>query len=97
MLKFNQTLQNYIRVSVGTDTYNLTNHNKIQVTDTTEIKFPNKGSDLLQKWKIKCNNNKIDQSRITDFIRTIKTNSPTCYSGETSFPPYRNSFYAYRN
>ena len=43
--RFNQTLQNYLKVSVGNDTYNLTKYDKIQVTDTTEIKFPNIGSD----------------------------------------------------
>ena len=53
ILRFNQTLQNYLKVSVGNDTYNLTKYDKIQITDTTEIKYPNIGSDLLQKWYIK--------------------------------------------
>ena len=75
-LRFNQTLQNYLKVSVGNDTYNLTKFNKIQITDTTEFKFPNIGSDLLQKWNIRCSN-KVNQSRITDFIKSTETNSPT--------------------
>ena len=83
LLRFNQTLQNYLKVSAGNSVYNLTKYNKIQITDTTEIKFPNIGSDLLQKWNIKCNN-KINQSRITDFIKSTKTNSPRGYSGATS-------------
>ena len=89
-VKFNQTLENYLKVSVGNDTYNLTKYNKIQITDTTEIKFPNICNDLLQKWNNKCNN-KINQSRITDFIKSKKTNSPTGHSGATSLPPVGNS------
>ena len=90
-LRFNQTLTNYLKASAGNDTYNLTKHDKIQITDITEIRFPNIGSDLLQKWNIKCNN-KINQSRITDFIKSTKTNSPTGHSGATSLPPTGNSF-----
>ena len=30
VIRFNQTLENYLKVSVGNDTYNLTKHNKIQ-------------------------------------------------------------------
>ena len=71
VLRFNQTLQNYLKVSVGNDTYNLTKYDKIQITDTTEMRYPNIGSDLLQKWNIKCNNKKF-QSRITDFKKTTK-------------------------
>ena len=35
LLKFNQTLQNYLKVSVGNDTYNLTKYDKIQIKDIT--------------------------------------------------------------
>ena len=91
VLRFNQTLQNYLKVSVGNDTYNLTKYDKIQITDITEMRYPNIGSDLLQKWNIKCNN-KNNQARITDFIKSSKTNSPTGDSGATSLPPIGNSF-----
>ena len=91
MLRFNQTLSNYLKVSVGNDTYNLTKYDKIQITDTTEMRYPNIGSDLLQKWNIKCNN-KNNQSRITDFIKSTKTNSPTSYSGAMRLAPIGNSF-----
>ena len=91
LLRFNQTLENYLKVSVGNDTYNLTKYNKIQILDTTEIKYPIIGSDLLQKWNIKCNN-KINQSRITNFIKSTRKNSPTGHSGATSLPPIGNSF-----
>ena len=91
LLRFNQTFSNYLKVSVGNDTYNLTKYDKIQNTDTTEMKYANIGSDLLQKWNIKCNN-KNNQSRITDFIKSTKTSSPTGHTGATFLPPIRNSF-----
>ena len=43
LLRFNQTLENYLKVTVGNDTYNLTENKKIQITDTTYLKFPNVG------------------------------------------------------
>ena len=49
IVRFVQTLENYLKIFVENDTYNLTKYNKIQIIDTTEIKFPNKGRDLLQK------------------------------------------------
>ena len=61
------------------------------MTDTTQMRYSNIGSDLLQKWNIKCNN-KNSQSRITDFIKSTKTNSPTGHSGATSLAPIGNSF-----
>ena len=91
LVRFNQTLQNYLKVSVGNDTYNLTKYDKIQITDTTEMRYPNIGSDLLQKWNIKCNN-KNNQAGITDFIKSTKTNSPTGFSGAEFLPPIGSSF-----
>ena len=91
ILRFNQTLQNYLKVSVGNDKYNLTKYDKIQITDTTEIKYPNIGSDLLQKWYIKCNN-KNDVSKVGDFIKSTKTNPPTPDTGANSLPPIGNTF-----
>ena len=91
MIRFNQTLENYLNVSVGNDTYNLTKYDKIHFIVTTEIKFPNTGSDLLQNWHIKCNN-KNNISKVGDFTKSAKTNSPTGHSGATSLPPIGNSF-----
>ena len=54
-LGFSQTLQNYLKVSVGNDTFNLTKYNKIQSTDTTVIKYTNTGGFFLQSWVKKCN------------------------------------------
>ena len=91
IVRFNQTLENYLKVSVGDDIYNLTKYDKIQITDTTEMRYPNIGSDLLQKWNIKCNNKNI-VSKVGDFIKSTKTNSPIGYSGATSLSPIGNSF-----
>ena len=43
ILRFNQTLKNYLKVSVGNDAYNLTKYDKIQLTDTTIKKVGNTG------------------------------------------------------
>ena len=91
LLRFNQTLTNCLKVSVGNDKYNLTKYDKIQIIDTTEIKYPNIGSDLLQKWNNKCNN-KNNVSKVGDFLKSTKTTSPTGHSGATSLPPIGNSF-----
>ena len=91
LVRFNQTLQNYLKVSVGNDTYNLTKYNKISITDITKKKFPNSGTALLQKWKFYCNN-KNNQSRISDFIKSTKTSSPTGFSGAMSLSPIGNAF-----
>ena len=91
IVRFNQTLENYLKVSVGNDTYNLGKNIKIQIIDTTEYKFPNLGSGLLKKWNIKCNN-KNNDSKVGNFIKSTITNSPTGYSGATLLPPIGNSF-----
>ena len=85
-LRFNQTIQNLLKVTVGNDVKNLTKYDKIQTIDTTEIKFRNIGSDLLQKWNIKCNI-KNNNSKVGDFIKSTTTNSPTSHSGASSLPP----------
>ena len=55
ILCFNQTIQNYLKVSVGNDTYNLTNYNKNQLTDTTIIETGNGGGYLFPSWRRFCN------------------------------------------
>ena len=86
ILRFNQTLQNYLKVSVGNDTYNLTKYNKTQLTDTTIMKHRNSGGYLLPYRKIICND-KNNNGKIQNFIKSTKTNSPTGDSGATSLPP----------
>ena len=91
IVRFNQTLKNYLKVSVGNDIYNLTKYVKILITDVTEIKFPNIASDLLQKWVIYCNN-KNNQSKINDFRKSTKTSSPSSNSGAEGLPPVGTAF-----
>ena len=88
---FNQTLQNYLKLSVGNNTYDLTEYDKIQFTDTTEIKYPNTGGYLLQNWVIKSNE-KNNNDKIQNFIKSTKTNSLTGFSGAESLLPIGNGF-----
>ena len=91
IVRFNQTLTNYLKVSVGNDTYNLTKYNKYYLTDKTSMIAPNSGNDLLQKWVIECKD-KYSNGKITNFIKSTKTNSPTGNSGATGLPPIVNAF-----
>ena len=91
IVRFNQTLQNYLKVSVGDTIYNLTKYNKINIIDTTEIRYPNTGDSLLQKWIIRSNNRN-NQSISSDFIKSTRTKSPTNESGATNLPPIGNAF-----
>ena len=91
VLRFNQTIQNCLKVSVGNDTYNLTKNYKIQNIGKTEFKFPNIGSDLPQKWNIN-RNNKSNDSKVGNFLKSTITNSPTGYSGATNLPQIGSAF-----
>ena len=48
VLRLNQTLQSYLRVSVENYLYKVTKEDKIQITDTAIIKYPNTGGYFLQ-------------------------------------------------
>ena len=74
IVRFNQTLQNYLKVSVGNDTYNLTKYNKMQLTDTTIIISHNSGGYLLKNWNQKCSDRK-NNGKIQNFIRSTKKTS----------------------
>ena len=91
ILRFNQTLKNYLQVSVGNDAYNLTKYDKIQTTDSTVIRVGNNGSFVLPLWKIICNN-KNNNGKMNNFIKTTRTISPTSQSGATILPPIGDSF-----
>ena len=86
IVRFNQTLENYLKVSVGNDIYNLTKYNKIDLTDTTIIKSPNSEVYLLPIWRVFCND-KNNNGKISNFIRSTKTNTPTPDAGSTTLPP----------
>ena len=84
-------MENYLKVSVGDDIYNLTKYSKIQLTDITVMKAGNTGSYLLPYWKNICND-KNNTGNIQNFITSTKSNSPTGNSGATSLPPIGDSF-----
>ena len=91
LFNFNQTLQNFLKVSVGGDTHNLTKYDKILLIDLTEIRHPNTGHDLLPKWRIK-NLNKNNGGKAGNFLKSTITSSPTPNSGAVSSPPIGSSF-----
>ena len=91
VLRFNRTLENYLKVSIGDDTIDLSKCDKIQITETTIVKYPNTGGYLLQNWVMKCND-KNNGGKTQSFIRSTKTTSPTGDSGATSLPPIGDGF-----
>ena len=91
LLRFNQTLQNYLKVSVGDDIYNLTKYNKIQLTDITPIRVGISGLFVLNNWRIVCNDVN-NNGNLNRFIRTTRTTSPTADSGASSLPPIGVAF-----
>ena len=91
IVRFNQTLQNYLRVSVGDNFYNLTKNDKIQITDTTIIKYSKTGGDLLQNWVIKCND-KNNKGKITIFIKSSISTTPSPDTGSNNLPPIGKSY-----
>ena len=81
----------YLKVNINNLTYNLQIYNKIVLTDTTIIKYPNNGGYLLTGWRILCkdrNNN----GKMQNFTRSTKTSSPTLNFGASVKPPIGDSF-----
>ena len=81
----------YLQVHINNTAYNLQIYNKTQIIDTTKLIFPNTGTDLLQNWKIICNN-RLGEGTPSDFVKSTKTISPTSQSGATSLPPIGTCF-----
>ena len=91
IVRFYQTLSNYLKVSVGNDIYHLTKYNKYYLTDKTSMISPNTGLYLMQRWIIECKD-KNNNGKISNFIKSTRTNSPTGESGATSIPPIGRAF-----
>ena len=81
----NQTLEIYLKVSVGDDLYNLKKYDKQEDVDTTVNNYPNSGVYLLQQWNIKGieKNNSVSRQKL---MKSTKRNSATGNSGATSLP-----------
>ena len=91
IVRFNPTLENYLRESVGNDTYNLAKQTRVNITDITEMRSPNSGQSLLQKWTLKCvNKNYI--AKINTFLKSTPNTSPTAKSGANNVPTIGWSF-----
>ena len=91
LVEFNQTHQNYLKVSVGNYTYNLAKYKKIQVRDTTIMNAPKICGFLSKQWNIKRNDKNIDV-KIQNFLRSTKKNNPTSDSGATNLSVIGDSF-----
>ena len=91
IVRFNQTQQIYLKVSVGNQIYILTKYDKIQLPVITTMKAGNTGGYLLPYWKIICND-KNNHGKIQNFIKSTEIGSPTGGSGATSIPPIGTAF-----
>ena len=47
IFRFNPTLQNYLKISFGNDTYNLTKYDKMQLSDVAEFRYPKNGDSFF--------------------------------------------------
>ena len=52
--------------------------------------FPSSGDQLLPNWKFICNNRN-GEAKLSDFIKSTKTISPTGQSGTTNLQPLGNA------
>ena len=91
IVRITQTLQTYVKVPVGNDTYNLTKFDEISLNIVTEIRSPNIGCDLLLKRRIK-NLHENNGNKAGNFLKSTVTSSPTSDSGATSITPFGIAF-----
>ena len=91
ILRFNQTLQKYLKVSVGNDTYNLTKHNETQIIDTTFIRSSSTSGYVLPLWKL-YSSDKNGSGKISNFVKATRSSSSTTHSGATSLPAVGDGF-----
>ena len=84
-------MSNYLKVSIGDDTYNQTKNQKLQIFDVTEISSPNIGYDLQPNWRIKSLH-KNKGTRAGNLLKSTVTSSPTSCSGATILPPIGTAF-----
>ena len=61
----------YLKVNFKITIYNLQIYNKIVLSDTTIIKFPNNGDSLLPNWRLSCNDRN-NNGNINSFFRSTK-------------------------
>ena len=86
-----QTLQNYLKISVGKDDCNHTKYETEQIEDTTFFRTSNAGALFLPRWKLECNGKKIG-GRASKLMKATKTISPTVKTRATHIPQRGDSF-----
>ena len=72
-LRFNENLKNNLKVPVGNDVYSFTKCDKRSIRGTTIIVYPNTCGNLVQNWRVKCNDKKI--RKFTNFLCDLKKQS----------------------
>ena len=82
ILRFDQSLQNYLEASVGKSVYFLAKYDRIQKTVISFVNFPNTGGYLLQQWFLK-RKDKYNKGKTSSLKRSTRTNSPTTNTGAT--------------
>ena len=90
-LKFNQTLETYLKVSVGGTFHSLLKIDKIIITDTKIMRHFNVGGCVLQQ-KYNKGNDKIGNDKTQNFLKSPKGCKPTPNSGPSKVPPSGDSF-----
>ena len=72
ILRLNQTLQNYLKISVGNGTYNITKYDKMQLIDTTDIRSGKTGYSVLPNRKIICDDEN-NNGKTTNIVKTTRS------------------------
>ena len=89
ILRFNQTLQNYLKVSVGNHVYNPPKYDRRQTSIISIIKFPNSGGYFFQQRIIKCIEDCWEKQ---NFIKPTRTDNPVTNKRAKSSPTFADSF-----
>ena len=76
ILRFDQTFQYYLKITVGNIEYNPTKHDRKKIIDTAINKTDDAGPFFLSLWRIECND-EINPVKTTKFLGATKTYSPT--------------------
>ena len=85
IIRFNQTLQVFVKVSVGNDIYNFTKYGRRQITDITNIKNPTHGGCISQQW-IFGRNDKKGNCKTNSFIKSSISSTRTGSNSGTKLP-----------
>ena len=91
IISFDQVVQNYLKVFLGSNVYNPTKNEKVQISKVKRIQYSNWGGYLLQKLNDKCSD-KNGSGKTQNFLRSTETSPRQGKSGTTSQPPIGSLF-----